>query len=909
MLERLPFLQSVFESFGLSTRNLSSEYQWSVEALKALLEQTFQRLGKSFVVCFIDALDECDEKEIRDMVSFLESVSELAISNGTRLHICFSSRHYPNITMQKALSLDLEGQEGHAQDITNYLESELKIGKTKIAQEIRNDLQAKSSGVFMWVVLVTEILNQEYDHGRMHALKRRIKEIPADLHALFNDILTRDSRNKDELVLSIQWVLFAKSPLSPEQLYFAILIGVDPEVVGSWNAEEVTRDTIRRFLLDASKGLIEITKGKAPKVQFIHESVRDFLLKENGLGRIWPDLLDNFSGQSHDRLKRCCLSYINLDIETPLGLGETLYEASISNESHQHNAALTETFPFMQYAVQTVWYHADAAEGTGISQEGFIKEIQLSRWISIDNMFERHKIRKHTGDTRLLYIFGEYNLPNLVRSFQGSESCFEVGNERYGTPFFAALATESKDAVSAFVTMIDRKDGIYNYSKAYLDYSEDNDGCRIFGRDFTYPKRKKEVHSLPEIVKSNSLFELVLDVCNFDINTLYEHGMTLLMHAARKGFATLVKKILQQPAVDVHKSDFSGTPALLYAIQSGSVETVKCFLQHPSISIQDNMKMVSTDPASYKSRAMLEFLMEHPGFSIDYRDDLGMTSLMLALRHGTNEVIELVLSNTKVSVNAKDISGNTALMIGAYCESSRVEILLRSQDIDVNVKSPSGETTECLLRSHNILINEKDHSGKTALMIAARSGFLKIVDLILNYPGCSIGEKDNTRGTAMLIAAKYGHWGVVERLMEVPGNDVNEKDASGDTVLIYATLYGHIPMVKLLLEIPNISVNDKNSSGFTALMIAVIKECVEAVGLLLNDSRVLVNHMTISGETALSYALRINQQQVIQLFAQSKKIDASLEDLKKRQTSIRIPWYAIPEAEEPLKSYQPENNE
>jgi hypothetical protein len=132
---------------------------------------------------------------------------------------------------RSSIGLVLEGQEGHSQDITNYLESELKIGKSKIAQQIRSELQEKASGVFMWLVLVVGILNIEHDRGRVHALGQKLQEIPGDLHDLFRDILTRDTHNKDELVLGIQWVLFAKHSLSLEQLYFAILSGVELEAV------------------------------------------------------------------------------------------------------------------------------------------------------------------------------------------------------------------------------------------------------------------------------------------------------------------------------------------------------------------------------------------------------------------------------------------------------------------------------------------------------------------------------------------------------------------------------------------------------------------------------------------------------------------------------------------------------
>jgi hypothetical protein len=106
--------------------------------------------------------------------------------------------------IRKNLDLVLEGQERYNQDITNYLNSELKIRYSKAAKEIRIDLQEKASGIFIWVVLVVGILNKEYDSGRIHALRRRLDEIPSNLHALFYDILTRDAYNKDELVLCIQ---------------------------------------------------------------------------------------------------------------------------------------------------------------------------------------------------------------------------------------------------------------------------------------------------------------------------------------------------------------------------------------------------------------------------------------------------------------------------------------------------------------------------------------------------------------------------------------------------------------------------------------------------------------------------------------------------------------------------------
>jgi hypothetical protein len=311
ILDRRPPLRWVLGLVTPTMSELNAGYVWTVEVLQLLLKSAIRSI-KEPMTCFLDALDECEERQIRDMISFFEQVVDLTFSAGIRVQICFASRHYPHISIKKGLELDLDGQEGHAQDITKYLETELRIGQSRFAQQVQQELQSKASGVFMWVVLAVDILNKEYDSGRVHSLRRRLQEIPADLHELLGDILTRDTHNKDDLVLCIQWILFSAQPMSPEALYFAILFESEPDALVDWNREEITLDTMKRFILDSSKGLAEITKSDRPKVQFIHESVRDIILKGDVLGTIWPELRLDFEGYSKRRLHQCCLRYMFL---------------------------------------------------------------------------------------------------------------------------------------------------------------------------------------------------------------------------------------------------------------------------------------------------------------------------------------------------------------------------------------------------------------------------------------------------------------------------------------------------------------------------------------------------------------------------------------------------------------------
>ncbi len=129
---------------------------------------------------------------------------------GISFRVCLSSRHYPHTTISNVLSLDLGQQDGHDQDIVSYVHGKLKIGRDKYAQKIRTQLIEKESGVFIWVVVVVGILQQAHDDGHRHGLSQRLKNIPRDLNELFRDILSRDGRHETELLLCMQWLLFAR---------------------------------------------------------------------------------------------------------------------------------------------------------------------------------------------------------------------------------------------------------------------------------------------------------------------------------------------------------------------------------------------------------------------------------------------------------------------------------------------------------------------------------------------------------------------------------------------------------------------------------------------------------------------------------------------------------------------------
>ena len=757
LLERMPELQYVFESMGFTTYNSSNNYQWSVEQLKELFESAIQMLERSPVLCFIDALDECEEGQIRDMVTFFQQLGEQAASTGIQLQVCFASRHYPHITITKGLSLVLEGQEGHNQDMASYIDSNLKIGHSQVAKQIKLELQEKARGVFMWVVLVVDILNKEHDGGRIHALRQRLRDIPDDLHELFRDILTRDCNHKNELLICIQWLLFARRPLKPEELYFAILSSINPEEQLECVSENTTMETIKRFILNSSKGLAEITKSNSPVVQFIHESVRDFLLKEDGLRVVWSDLGSNFSGRSQEQLKQGCLTYMKIDIANHLETDAPLPKAS-SDEAAALRKTAHKAFPFLQYAVQNVLYHADVAERYGVSQKDFLGTFELSKWIYLDTLFQKHEIRRHTPNATGLYILAEHNTPNLIRIHPSPQSCFEVEAERYGAPLFAALATGSDEATRAFLEI---------QAEIHFPGSQLHEQCKqytskrtFFQRDFKFSQK---VGLIRNILMSDDeiLFNVLLESGQCMPDT-YASGQTILWWAVCDGREAAVKQLIEKGVdanIDISK-------AALIATKRGYVKIVELLLGTGKVDVNIYSRAISNhtmlmEAALKGNDSIIKLLLETGKVDVNLKNDDSHTLLMLAARGGYDAIVKLLLDIGLVDINSKDGNRYTPLMQAAYSgRNAVVKVLLDTGKADVDAKGEAKYIT-----------GTGPRTGMTALMLAACKNHEGVVRLLIDEGKADVNLMDQIGWTALQWARYGGYKNIMEILRPLTRGD------------------------------------------------------------------------------------------------------------------------------------------
>ncbi|PYI25984.1 hypothetical protein BP00DRAFT_440335 [Aspergillus indologenus CBS 114.80] len=657
LMEAVSGLQVLLDRVPLpsnhDTQNSSSS---DIETLQEIFRCAVTSLDGKHLICFIDALDECEMEQVRAMVEFLESLGQYATLSQIKLHVCFSSRQYPFLTVENGIELILHDQNGHGEDIARYLRSELKIGRSKQADLIRTEISGKASGIFLWTVLVVQILNREFERGRLHALRKRLSEIPNELGELFKDILTRDNANMDELLLCIQWVLFSKRPLGREELYFAILSGQPDDLTDAWDPNDITLEDMERFILATSKGLIETTKSRHATVQFIHESVRDFLLRGNGIRELWPDKHDRFNALSHERLKMCCQDYLMTDIRGSLGVPDELPVAS-SESAHNIRSALISRYPFFQYAVSNVLYHADAAQSGEVNQSKFIDRFPLTEWIRHSNMIEQAQIRRYTSSASLLYILADHNLPNLIGLVLVDTPDLQIAGERYRYPILAALAKGNEAAVHP-------------------------DGSAR-GPQGT-PLR------LAIELGREHIFSRLLADCRVDIDRVYDDGLTPLACACSAGWLAFVQALLASGRTQCDRGDWSGRTPLSRAAGMGHLEIVRLLLKTGKVRI-DNTDREGWTPLLYAcshgySQIACELLST--GQANPNHSGLDRSSPLILAAKGHPEVVEQLLTHPQVDPDAEDELGRTP--IGIAIKNGHAGIarrLLATGRVNVNVIS------------------------------------------------------------------------------------------------------------------------------------------------------------------------------------------------------------------------------
>lgn len=359
--------------------------RWYLDELKKLVWSTLSDRGRAPIYIFVDALDECVEQEMRELAYFFGDVITDAHSAGAALGICISSRRYPIVTIQNCTEMIMEDFNGS--DIMKYIKRKFSQGGNLLDGGWRNlekALISKSGGIFLWVVLIVDVLLRDRDHGfNSGYLQTKLDELPNALKGLLQQLLRDlDPEEAKYSTRLFQWALFAGRPLRLKEWYHVLAFIEDrpPVSLQSWKRSKYfveNDEQLEKRIRVISRGLLEVKKFPRPQileesdsdrpdagsldeiledggtVEFIHESVREFFLDENGFSLLNPELGTRAVSQGHVTLFNFCIDYLSLSELNDLA-EQRMKLTSNKSLSSGSSLGFLETFSFDLNDYQTI---------------------------------------------------------------------------------------------------------------------------------------------------------------------------------------------------------------------------------------------------------------------------------------------------------------------------------------------------------------------------------------------------------------------------------------------------------------------------------------------------------------------------------------------------------------------------
>ena len=181
--------------------------------------------------------------------------------------------------------------------------------------------------------------------------------------------------------------------------------------------------------------------------------------------------------------------------------------------------------------------------------------------------------------------------------------------------------------------------------------------------------------------------------------------------------------------------------------------------------------------------------------------DENMTPLIYFTKVNWPSYVEKMVTSKNIDINAKDVSGKTAL---DYARSEEMRAVLKKAGAKTGAELPDIPAAQRTLQQQ--------------FFNAIRNRDLNEINKLLLSEDIDVNAVDKEKGLSFLaLAVSFDLLPIVTRLLQVPGLDINRKDAQGKTVLMLAVQRGVPELVAELLKLPALLINERSNNGLTAL--------------------------------------------------------------------------------------------
>jgi hypothetical protein len=294
----------------------------SFEFLKKILEAIASDQKIASIYFVIDGLDQCGVHALE----FLNLINEGAgaFKGRATLRCIITSR--PSDFLKRNIQTDyiIELSKQNRQDIDVVAKSRMKKLQElhKFSDSLRDEIEEllveRSDGMFLWLCLVLDRLN-DLTIWDKEIVQEKLQSIPFDVNAIYSDILDCASKESDETTSRLQkllmWVYLAGDhslKVDQIQVVWALQDGDKSMEELKAKPQFLKLDTIRKYIRECWGTLLTLRDDDT--LWLSHQSVKDFLrLLFSEQGREQKPAYGVTLREAHRRMASTCLTYLCLE--------------------------------------------------------------------------------------------------------------------------------------------------------------------------------------------------------------------------------------------------------------------------------------------------------------------------------------------------------------------------------------------------------------------------------------------------------------------------------------------------------------------------------------------------------------------------------------------------------------------
>jgi ankyrin repeat protein len=818
------------------------------------------------VVCILDALDECQERDRHILIDLLKKFySHSSVTSGRRSSLKFlvTSRPYHGIEIRfqelvdKVPTVRLAGEE-ESIAISEEIRLVIRTWVAQIASErrlpthVRDLLLAKLTDIpnrtYLWLHLIFEEIWETFD-STVKKLSALVEKLPESVYDAYERILAR-SKDKIEARRILQAVIAAIRPLTLKEMDVILAMKDntrsyhDLDLEGEVHTKRRIRNTCGLFLSVSDA-----------KVYLIHQTAKEFLVRqESETLRIDQNEWRNSFVLRHCNymLAQICvryLSFTNFESGPFVNYVMSRYRGSRDQKLLD---CLISRYQFLEYRA-TQWGTHVRRSQLG-SEDDELVSLSLSLcdaqswrgelWSAVYKMHEKVEFGPMTNHTsiHIACLIGIERVVSLLldRGTDINEEISDVEN-----PLQIASAAGHEAVVQV---LLERG--------ANVNVNSGNQGGALqLASEYGYEEISK----------------LLLEH-GANVNADDGRKGTALIAASRRGHVEMVRFLLGYGAI-INMKGGEYNNALHAALRGGHEGTVRLLLEEggdveAQTGRHSNLLWMASNCGHHK---IVELLLSK-GANVNAQDGELGNALQAASHSGEEKIVELLLSKG-ANVNVQGGEYGSALQEASYRGSEKIVKLLLSKDANVNIQGGRyGNALQAasylgkkkivkLLLSKGANVNTQGGRYGNALQAASYLGKEKIVKLLLSK-GANVNTQGGRYGNVLQAASYLGNKKIVKLLLS-KGANVNTQGGKYGNALQAASYSGEEKIVELLLS-RGADMNAQGGEYGSALQAASYRGEVKIVELLLSKG---ANVNIQGGEygNALQAASYSNEDKVVEL--------------------------------------------